>query len=71
MFAAIGILCTLIALVTSTLIAKRINETPVGLVDETKRVIKTRIDEVESLSEDELEVLITKIRYISNRKSAK
>ena len=71
MFAAIGILWTLIALVTSTLIAKRIKETPVGLVDETKTVIKNRIDEVEQLSEEELEVLITMIRSISNRKSAK
>jgi voltage-gated potassium channel len=71
MFAAIGILWTLIALVTSTLIAKRIKETPVGLVDETKTVIKNRIDEVEKLSEEELEVLITMIRSISNRKSAK
>jgi len=52
-------------------VAKRINETPVGLVDEIKRVIKTRIDEVEQLSEDELEVLITMITSISNGKSAK
>ena len=67
MFAAIGILWTLIALVTSTVIAKRIKETPVGLVDETKMVIKKRIDEVESLDEDEVEVLITMIRSLRKK----
>jgi voltage-gated potassium channel len=71
MFAAIGILWTLIALVTSTVMAKRIKETPVGLVDETKTVIKNRIDQVEKLSEEEVEVLITMIRSLSNSTSAK
>jgi voltage-gated potassium channel len=71
MFAAIGILWTLIALVTSTLIAKRIKETPVGLVDETKTVIKNRIDEVEKLSKEDLEVLITMIRSLSKSTPAK
>ena len=65
---AIGILWTLIALVTSTVIAKRIKETPVGLVDETKTVIKKRIDEVENLNEEEVEVLITMIESLSKKK---
>lgn len=68
MFAAIGILWTLIALVTSQVIAKRIKETPVGLVDETKTVTKKRIDEVENLNEEEVEVLITMIRSLSKKK---
>ena len=59
MFAAIGIMWTLVALVSSRMIAKRIKEAPVGLVDETKILIKNRIDEVEKLSVDEVEVLIT------------
>ncbi len=61
MFAAIGIMWTLVALVSSRMIAKRIKEAPVGLVDETKTLIKNRIDEVEKLSVDEVEVLITMI----------
>ena len=64
MFAAIGILWTLVGLVGSRIIAKRIKETQVGLVDETKTVIKNRIDEVEKLSQEEVEVLITMIRSL-------
>ena len=71
MFAAIGIMWTLVALVSSRMIAKRIKEAPVGLVDETKILIKNRIDEVEKLSVDEVEVLITMIRSLSNRASGK
>jgi len=70
MFAAIGILWTLVGLVGSRIIAKRIKETQVGLVDETKTVIKNRIDEVEKLTKEEVEVLITMIRSLSNRTSA-
>ena len=66
MFEAIGIMWTLVALVGSKIIAKRIKEAPVGLIDETKTVIKNRIDEVEKLSVEELEVLITMIRSLSN-----
>ena len=71
MFAAIGILWTLVALVTSTVIDKKIKKAQVGLVDEAKTVIKNRIDEVEKLSEDEIEVLITMIRSLSKQKSGK
>ncbi|MDQ6864798.1 MAG: hypothetical protein M3044_13360 [Thermoproteota archaeon] len=71
MFAAIGILWTLVGLVGSRIIAKRIKETQVGLVNETKTVIKNRIDEVEKLSEEKVEVLITMIRSLSNRTSAR
>jgi len=67
MFAAIGILWTLVGLVGSSIIAKRIKEAPVGLVDETKTVIKNRIDEVEKLSVEEMEVLIKMIRSLNNR----
>jgi di/tricarboxylate transporter len=70
MFAAIGILWTVVGLVGARVIAKRIKETQVGLVDETKTVIKNRIDEVEKLSQEEMEVLITMIRSLHNRKSA-
>lgn len=68
MLAAIGLMWTLVALVTSTVVAKRIKEAPIGLVDETKTVIKKRIDEVENLNEEEVEVLITMIRSLSKKK---
>lgn len=71
MLAAIGILWTLVALVTSAVIDRRMKRAQVGLVDETKTVIKNRIDEVEKLSEDEIEVLITMIRSLSKQKSGK
>jgi len=67
MFAAIGIIWTLIALISSRMIAKRIKETPVGLVDETKTAIKNRIDEVEKLSREEMEELISMIRSLNTR----
>ena len=64
MFAAIGIVWTLGALIASNMIAKRIKEAPVGLLDETKTTIKNRIDEIEKLSVEELEILITMIRSL-------
>jgi voltage-gated potassium channel len=71
MFAAIGILWTLVALVTSTVIDKRMKKAQISLVDETKSVIKNRIDEVEKLSVEEVEVLITMIRSLSKQTSRK
>lgn len=71
MLAAIGIMWTLVALVSSRIIAKRIKEAPVSLVEETKTVIKNRIDEVEKLSAEEVEVLIIMIRSLTNRTSGK
>jgi hypothetical protein len=52
------------------MIEKRMKKTQVGLVDETKAVIKNRIDEVEKLSEKEVEVLITMIRSLSKQRSS-
>lgn len=51
--------------------SKKDQETQVGLVDQTKTVIKNRIDDVEKSSEEEMEVLITMIWSLNNRKSAK
>jgi voltage-gated potassium channel len=70
MFAAIGIVWTLGALIVSNIIAKRIKEAPVSLLDETKTVIKNRIDEIEKLSIEELEILITMIRSLRNGSKA-
>ncbi len=66
MFAAIGIVWTLVAMVVSNRTAKRIKEAPISLLDETKTVIKNRIDEIEKLSIEELEILITMIRSLRN-----
>ena len=70
MFAAIGIVWTLGALVVSKMVEKRIKEAPVSLLDETKKVIKNRIDEIEKLSIEELEILITMIRSLRNGSKA-
>lgn len=71
MLAAIGILWTLVALVTSTVIDKRMKKAQISLVDETKNVIKNRIDQVEKLSVEEVEVLITMIRSLCKQTSSK
>lgn len=71
MLAAIGILWTLVALVTSSRLEKRMKKAQIGLVDETKTVIKNRIDEVEKLTDEEVEVLITMIRSLSKQHSSK
>ena len=58
-------------MVTSTVIDKKIKKAQVGLVDEAKTVIKNRIDEVEKLSEYEIEVFecTLMIRSLSKPKS--
>jgi voltage-gated potassium channel len=61
---------TPVALVSSKIIAKRI-KAPVSFVEETKTVIKNRIDEVEKLSVEEMEILIAMIRSLSNGTSGK
>jgi voltage-gated potassium channel Kch len=59
MFAAIGILWTLIPLLSSRFIATRLKKARSGLLDETKEVIKNRIDEIEKLNGEDLERLIS------------
>jgi hypothetical protein len=71
MIAAIGIMWTLVGMIGSRMIERRIKRAPVGLVDETKSVIKNRIDEVEKLTKEEVEVLITMIRSLSNSTAAR
>jgi len=57
-------------LVVSKIVERRIKEAPISLLDETKTVIKNRIDEIEELSIEELEILITMIRSLRNRSNA-
>jgi voltage-gated potassium channel len=67
MFAAIGILWTLIPLLSSRFIAARLKQHQSGLLDETKEVIKNRIDEIEKLNEEDLERLISMLRTLNGR----
>jgi len=69
MIAAIGIVWTLVGLVGSNMISKRIKQTQGSLLDETKSIIKNRIDEVEKLTDEEIEILISMIRSLNNRNS--
>jgi voltage-gated potassium channel len=71
MLAAIGIVWSVVGIIGSNMVAKRIKQTQTGLLDETKSVIKNRIDEVEKLTDEELEMLIAMIRSLNNRKSQK
>ena len=67
MFAAIGILWTLIPLLSSRFIAARLKQARSGLLDETKEVIKNRIDEIEKLNEEDFERLISMLRTLNGR----
>jgi voltage-gated potassium channel len=80
MFTAIAFLWTFVGLVGSRFVAKRItkkekdtsptndSDKPTSVVDETKSMVKKRIDEIETLGKDDLESLITIIRSLNNDK---
>ena len=65
MFSAIGILWTVVALITSKLVEKKIKSAEVGIVEETKSLIKDKIDDIEKLSKTELESLISMLRSLN------
>lgn len=65
MFSAIGILWTVVALITSKLVEKRIKGAKVDIVEETKSMIKDKIDDIENLDETELESLIRMLRSLN------
>jgi voltage-gated potassium channel len=66
MFAAIGILWTVIALFTSKLVEKRVKQSTSGIIQDTKDLIKEKIDNLENLDKTETEELIRLIRGINN-----
>lgn len=66
-FSAIGIIWTVIALITSKFVEKKIKPTKVGIVEETKSMIKEKIDDIENLNKTEIEALIRMIRSLNNR----
>lgn len=67
MFSAIGLLWTVVALITSKFVEKKIKPTKVGFVEETKSMIKEKIDDIENLNKTEIEALIRMIRSLNNR----
>lgn len=69
MIAAIGIVWSGVGIVGSNMVAKRIKQIKSSLLDGTKSVIKDGIDEVEKLTDEELEILIAMIGSLNNRNS--
>ena len=55
MFAAIGILWTVVALITAKLVERKLKQSSTGIIQDTKDMIKDKIDVVESLDSNELE----------------
>ena len=80
MFSAIAFLWTFVGLLGSRFVSRRIakkdkdtslpndSENPTSVVFETKRMVKKRIDEIETLGKDDLEALITIIRSLNGNK---
>jgi hypothetical protein len=78
MLAGIAFLWTFVGALGSRLIEKRLRKRedidsarrPVPtVIDETKTMIKNRIDGVETLNEQDLEMLITMIRSLNSKKN--
>jgi voltage-gated potassium channel len=66
MFAAIGILWTVVALITSKLVESKVNKgNRVSIAEDTKSVIKSKIDNIEKLSKDDVRDLIRMIRALN------
>ena len=66
MFAAIGILWTVVALITAKLVERKVKQSSTGIIQDTKDMIKDKIDVVESLASNELEELIRLIRGLNH-----
>ena len=74
MFAAIGFLWTFVGLLSSVLVSRRLKKsqsTTTTVVNDTKTLIKNRIDGVENLSDEDLEDLIAVLRSLNSRKKRK
>jgi voltage-gated potassium channel len=72
MFAAIGFLWTFVGLLGSTLVSRKTkgdSKKSTTVVDDTKDIIKRRIESVEELDPNELEDLIRIIRTLNSRTS--
>ena len=63
-FVGIGMLWAVIPILSSKFSGK-IKQTKSGLLDDTKQLIKDRIDDIEKLNEEDLERLISMIRSLN------
>jgi len=66
MFAAIGILWTVVALITYKLVERRLKHAGTGIIQDTKDMIKEKIDSIERLDSKELEELVRLIRTLNH-----
>ena len=66
MFAAIGILWTVVALITSKFVERRLKHGGTGIIQDTKDMIKEKIDSIERLDSKELEELVRLIRTLNH-----
>jgi voltage-gated potassium channel len=66
MFAAIGILWTVIALITTKFVERNLKKSDTGIIGDTKSMIKDKIDVVETLDSKEVEELIRLIRGLNH-----
>ena len=66
MFAAIGILWTVVALITTKFVERNLKKSDTGIIEDTKGMIKDKIDVVETLDSKEVEELIRLIRGLNH-----
>ena len=70
-FVGIGMLWAVIPIMSSKLTAARLKKTKKSdLLEDTKQLIKDRIDDVEKLNEQDLERLIGMIQSLNGRSAA-
>lgn len=65
MFSAIGIIWTVVAMITTKLLEKK-NKSNVSIMQDTKNMIKNKIDEIESLDKQDLDELINLLKMLNN-----
>jgi voltage-gated potassium channel len=69
MFVGIAILGILITTLGAALLESRLKKSPLAFSDQTKLVIKEKINELEALDEKDFEFLISPMRSICDIKS--
>ena len=69
-FVGIGMLWAVIPIMSSKFTAARLKQTKSGLLDDTKQLIKDRIDDIENLNEEDLQRLIGMIRSLNNGRAS-
>jgi hypothetical protein len=70
MFAGIGILGTFISTIGAKLISGELRKGPHSVADDTKHLIKERIDEIERLNQYDFDLLIRMLTELHKSKQA-